>query len=113
MDLNSYISGFVDGEGCFSVSVHSNPFTHRHGGWQICPAFHVYQHSDHRLVLDALHSHFGCGYIRPKGPRSTVLTYAVSALRDLETTIVPFFEEQRLLVKDEDFRIFAVIVRER
>jgi hypothetical protein len=107
----AWIAGFVDGEGCFSVSVHSNAFMRRHGGWQIYPAFHVYQHSSYRHVLDALRSCFDCGYVRSKGPQSSVLTYSVSALRDLEDKIVPFFEVQRLLVKDRDFRSFAEIVR--
>jgi hypothetical protein len=106
----SWIAGFVDGEGCFSVSVHRQPFMHRHRGWQIQSAFHVYQHHDRGDVLDALRTFFGCGTIRPKGPNSSVLTYSVTALRDLRNTIVPFFEEERLLVKGEDFSAFATIV---
>jgi hypothetical protein len=107
----AWIAGFVDGEGCFSVSVHRSAFMHRHRGWQVCPVFHVYQHESYRHVLDALRSHFDCGYIRPKGPRSSVLTYSVSGLRDLEGVIIPFFEVQRLLVKEHDFRSFAQVVR--
>jgi hypothetical protein len=106
-----WIAGFVDGEGCFSVSVHRNSFMHRHGGWQIQSAFHVYKHSDHRDVLELLRSHFGCGYVRPKGSQSSVLTYSVSALRELDEIVVPFFEEHCLLVKDQDFRLFSSIVR--
>jgi hypothetical protein len=107
----AWIAGFVDGEGCFSVSVHRSVFMHRHRGWQICPAFHVYQHESYRHVLEALRSHFDCGYIRSKGPGSSVLTFSVSALPDLEQLIVPFFEVQRLLVKDRDSRFFTQIVR--
>ena len=107
----AWVSGFVDGEGCFSVSVHANRFMHRHGGWQIYPAFHVYQHATHRHVLDALQLHFKCGYVRPKGPRSNVMTYSVSALRDLECKVVPFFEVQPLIVKAADFSAFRTIVR--
>jgi len=106
-----WIAGFVDGEGCFSVSVHRNPFMHRHGGWQIQAAFHVYQHRDHRVVLDELRSFFECGSVRAKGPRSDVLTYSVWALRDLESVIIPFFEKSRLRVKGTDFRAFAAVVR--
>jgi hypothetical protein len=106
-----WIAGFVDGEGCFSVSVHHNKFMHRHKGWQIQAAFHVYQHSDHRDLLESFRSYFGCGYVRPKGPNSDVLTYSVSALRELEGVVVPFFEAHRLLVKDRDFRLFSSIVR--
>jgi|SRR5579872_1896982 len=106
-----WIVGFVDGEGCFSVSVHRNHFMHRHGGWQLQCAFHVYQHRDHRDVLDDLRAYFGCGSIHSKGSQSDVFTYSVWALRDLELVIVPFFEDWRLRVKAGDFSAFATIVR--
>ena len=54
---------------------------------------------------------FGCGRVRSKSPRSSVSTYAVEALRDLEAAIVPFFEEHPLVVKNAGFRAFAAIVR--
>jgi hypothetical protein len=54
---------------------------------------------------------FGCGRVRPKGSRSSVMTLAVEALRDLETAIVPFFEQRPLVVKCDDFSKFAAIVR--
>ena len=107
----AWIVGFVDGEGCFSVSLHRNSMMHRHGGWQIQAAFHVYQHQDSGHVLLALRSYFGCGQIRSKGPNSDVLTFSVTKLVDLETIIVPFFECNKPLVKDRDFRKFAEVVR--
>jgi len=106
----AWIAGFVDGEGCFNVSVHRNSFMHRHRGWQLQPAFQVYQHQDHRWVLEALRAHFKCGYVRAKGPKSSVLAYSVTALRDLTAVTVPFFEQNRLLVKSEDFTAFASVV---
>ena len=107
----NWIAGFVDGEGCFSVSVHRSSMMHRHGGWQLQPVFHVYQHQDHREVLEAMVPTFGCGRVRPKGPRSSVLTFAVESLRDLETAILPFFERHPLVVKGHNFSAFAAIVR--
>ena len=62
-------------------------------------------------MLEELVTFFGCGRIRPKGPKSSVLTFAVDSLRDLEGTIVPFFERHPLVVKAADFRAFAAIVR--
>jgi len=106
-----WIVGFVDGEGCFSVSVHRNAMMHRHGGWQLQPVFHVYQHQDHRSVLEALRRFFACGSVRPKGPQSRVLTYSVERRRDLIEVIVPFFEAYPLVVKRGDFEAFACIVR--
>src|SRR5215831_2295026 len=72
-----WVVGFVDGEGCFSVSVHRNALARRSFGWQLQPAFQVYQHEAKRFVLDELVRFFGCGAVRPKGPKSSVLTYSV------------------------------------
>lgn len=107
----SWIVGFVDGEGCFSVSVHRNPFIRRTPGWQLAAAFQVYQHEDHRSVLEELAGFFGCGVIRSKGPNSRVLTYSVHHLRELDEKVNPFFELHPLRVKDRDFAIFAEIVK--
>jgi hypothetical protein len=65
---------------------------------------HVYQHQDHRAVLEALVPFFGCGSIRSKGPRSNVLTYLVGRRVDLEERIIPFFERNPLVVKGNDFK---------
>ena len=107
----NWICGFVDGEGCFSVSIHRNPLVRRTRGWQLGAVFQVYQHERDRRVLEMIAETFGCGAIRSKGPRSSVLTYCVSSLRDLEETVIPFFETHELLVKREDFERFATIVR--
>ena len=107
-----WVVGFVDGEGCFCVSVHHNPrFARSTGGWQLHPVFQVSQHERCRAVLEELVEFFGCGRIRHKGPRSRVITYAVDSLAALETSIVPFFERHPLVVKESDFRCFARIVQ--
>ena len=108
----SWIVGFVDGEGCFSVAVHANPRNARRtGGWQLTATFQVYQHEREKALLESLQARFGCGRLYHKGPNSSVMTYSVSRLDDLEERVIPFFEQHRLLVKDDDFRIFATIVR--
>ena len=106
-----WVVGFVDGEGCFSVSIHANPNARSTGGWQLQPVFHVYQHVKYRAVLEELVRFFACGRVRPKGPRSSVWTYAVHSRRDQEASILPFFERHPLVIKDADFRCFAAIVR--
>jgi hypothetical protein len=106
-----WVVGFVDGEGCFSVSVHRNPYVRRTRGWQLLPAFQVYQHSAHRAALEELCGFLGVGVIRPRGPDSTVLTFSVSGLRALEESVIPVFERYPLRVKGEDFEAFASIVR--
>ena len=39
-----WVAGFVDGEGCFSISFHRNPFIRATRNWQIQPVFQVSQH---------------------------------------------------------------------
>jgi hypothetical protein len=107
----SWIVGFTDGEGCFSVSLHHNErYAQRSFGWQINPSFHLYQHEGHRDVLDAIRHHFGVGRIAPKGPNSPVLTYTVQRREDVAGIIIPFFERHPLLVKGHDFLIFKAVV---
>src|SRR4029077_8403966 len=77
-----WVVGFVDGEGCFCVSIHAHAGV-RSFGWQVNPVFQVYQHRDARFALDGLVPFFGCGRVRSKGPNSCVLSYAVDRLRDL------------------------------
>ena len=105
-----WVVGFVDGEGCFSVSVHRSVAMRRHRGWQLQPTFHVYQHADHRMVLEELVTVFGCGRIRSKGPGSSVLAYAVEALGDLHDSVLPFFRRFPPRIKRADFEAFADIV---
>jgi hypothetical protein len=107
----SWVVGFVDGEGCFSVSIHRNHNAKSTGGWQLHPVFHVYQHQRYRAVLEELIRFFGCGRVRSKGPNSDVSTFAVDSVRGLHRNIVPFFERHPLVVKKEDFQRFASIVR--
>jgi hypothetical protein len=107
-----YVAGFVDGEGCFSVSVHPHPTVRYGTRWLIAPSFQVSQHRDSVRLLEELRMFFGCGRVATKGPRSTVMTYVVYRRSDLEVAIIPFFERHQLhSEKREDFRKFAKIVR--
>ena len=107
----SWVVGFVDGEGCFSVSVHSNRLARPTEGWHIQPTFQVSQHIDHQSILEALISFFGCGRVRLKGPQSDVAVYSVYSTKQLVERVIPFFEQHSLRVKRDDFEKFARIVR--
>lgn len=107
-----YVAGFVDGEGCFSVSVHPHPTVRYGTRWLIAPSFHVYQHRDNVEILERLRGFFGCGFVRTKGPNSAVMTYSVYRRTDLETAIIPVFERCPLRSrKQEDFLRFREVVR--
>jgi LAGLIDADG endonuclease len=62
-DLPSYISGYVDGEGCFNVSIGPRPTLRV--GWEVRPSVSVSQNGDRSEVLTEIQRYFGCGTIRP------------------------------------------------
>jgi LAGLIDADG endonuclease len=109
--LDSYISGYVDGEGCFAVSVNRNPTCRR--GYQLVPEFHVSQNGDRAQVLQLIRDRFdGCGYIKSNGRKDRALVYVVRRRPHLLEHVIPFFERSPLLSsKHEEFEKFAAIVR--
>ncbi len=107
----SWVVGFVDGEGCFSVSIHHNEHARPTGGWHVQPTFQVSQHRDHRDILEDLVRFFGCGKVRSKGNNSQVDVFVVHSSRQLVERVIPFFELHELRVKRDDFESFAFITR--
>jgi hypothetical protein len=107
--LSAYISGYVDGEGCFTVSI--APRATLLAGWEVRPSLSVSQNGDRAEVLHLVHSHFGCGSIRPDRSDKT-LKWETRRLEDLLERIVPHFEAFPLLSgKRFDFERFARVCR--
>ena len=102
-----WITGFVDGEGCFHVGI--NPHAEMSVGFQILPEFTVVQHQRDVQILHALKEHFGCGVVRRNnGDR---MAYRVRAHEHLRDIICPFFMRHSLKTgKNVDFRKFRSIV---
>ncbi|MDP9284835.1 MAG: LAGLIDADG family homing endonuclease [Actinomycetota bacterium] len=109
--LDSYIAGYVDGEGSFSVSVQRNATCRV--GFQLVPEFHVSQNGDRAQVLRLILDRLGCGSIRPNSKRDRTLVLVVRKREDLLERVIPFFERNPMLSsKQADFEKFAEIVRE-
>ena len=102
-----WIVGFVDGEGCFHVSI--NPHREMATGYQVLPEFTVVQHKQDVKVLHALKDHFGCGVVRVNhGDR---MAYRVRSINHLLERIIPFFMKHPLKSKKNiDFRKFRRIL---
>ena len=102
-----WITGFVDGEGCFHVGIsrHSGMST----GYQVLPEFTVVQHERDVQVLHALKAHFGCGVVRKNhGDR---MAYRVRGRSHLTERIVPFFMKHPLKTKKRlDFLKFRKVL---
>src|SRR6266581_5770165 len=105
--LSAYISGYVDGEGCFTVSI--SPRAKLKARWEVRPSFSVSQNGDRAEVLHALQAYFGCGSIRPDRSDRT-LKWETRRLDDLVGRVIPHFIRYPLLSgKRLDFERFVVI----
>ena len=107
--LSAYISGYVDGEGCFTVSI--SPRAKLLAGWEVRPSLSVSQNGDRAEVLHAIQVHFGCGSIRPDRSDKT-LKWETRRLEDILERVIPHFERYPLLSgKRLDFDCFAAVCR--
>lgn len=108
MNLHAeWITGFVDGEGCFHVGI--NAHAEMTTGYQVLPEFTVVQHERDVQVLHALKDYFGCGVVRVNhGDR---MAFRVRKLKDLLDVIAPFFMKHPLKTKKNvDFRKFRTVL---
>ena len=109
MDINSYVTGFVDGEGCFLVS-----FSKRQKmtlGLEVRPSFSVSQHQRSKDIILFLQRHFKCGGVR-YSRRDQNFKFEVRSIKDLVEIIIPHFERYPLMTdKKEQFERFAQICR--
>ncbi len=93
-----WIVGFVDGEGCFCVSINRNSTSRT--GWQVAPEFVVTQGAKSYSSLLELRNFFGCGNIfvnhRYDNHKEHLFRFCVRSLKDLKEKVVPFFKENQL-----------------
>ncbi len=102
-----WITGFVDGEGCFHVGI--NPHAEMTAGFQVLPEFTVVQHERDVQVLHALKAHFGCGVVRTN--HADRMAYRVRGVKHLLEHIVPFFVKHPLKTrKNIDFLKFRDVL---
>ena len=114
--IEQWAVGFVDGEGCFSISVVRN---------RVCPLGRPAGSSTSsasrraapsRAALEVLIGVFGCGLIienhRTDNHVQPLLRFSVKRRSDLVAKVVPFFEERPLVTaKQLDFEKFAGVLR--
>jgi hypothetical protein len=102
-----WVTGFVDGEGCFHVGI--NAHSDMTAGYQVLPEFTVVQHARDAQLLHALKAFFDCGVVRTNhGDR---LAYRVRSQEHLLERILPFFEKHPLRSKKHvDFLKFRDVL---
>lgn len=111
-----WVTGFVDGEGCFSIGFVQQPSTGRRRGYttgyQIFPKFVVTQGIKSVSALEGIRDFFGVGKIylnrRHDNHKEHLCNYMVLKRDDLFNVILPFFQKHPLRsAKQQDFEKFA------
>ena len=102
-----WISGFVDGEGCFYVGINKMPKMMI--GFQVLPEFRVVQHQRDTKLLEKIQRFFGFGKVtRNHSDRNE---FRVRGLKNLEI-VVEFFKKHPLMsVKKENLDLFAEVLQ--
>ena len=107
-----WVTGFVDGEGCFSIGFVRQPHrTSRRGyrtGYQVSHRFVVTQGVKSVSCLEQLLSFFGVGRIfidrRNENHREDLAQFIVDRRDDLLDVVIPFFSEYPMMSsKQHDF----------
>ena len=106
-----WIVGFVDGEGCFSVSTFKNKTCS--SGYQTLYEFVVTQGEKSRVSLEKIERFFECGHIyvnrRHDNHKENILRYCVRRQDDLKKIIIPFFKKYPLeTAKRQQFHDFCL-----
>jgi hypothetical protein len=109
IDIASYISGYFDGEGCFSVAIGPRPKIRV--GWEVRPSVSVSQNAGRHQVLELVAGYFGCGSIRPD-PGDQTLKWETRRLNDIVGLVLPHFLRYPLISrKQRDVELLATICR--
>ena len=105
--LIGWVVGFVDGEGCFSVSFSRKAtFT---TGIEVRPSFSISQNARSKASVEAFLEYFECGFLRFSKSDGT-WKYETRDLTEILEKVVPFFKKYPLKTsKKQDFELFVEI----
>src|SRR4030042_2516814 len=108
-----YVSGFIDGEGSFSVSINRHKTVKR--GVEIKPEFEIELRDDDRKILERIVATIGCGRIYDCSYERygwhPHVKLKVTSTRDLRDILFPFLDRYPLEAKKADvYKLFKKIV---
>ena len=108
-----YIVGITDGEGCFYVNLgKSNAYK---AGWRVQMHFHLKLQEADKELLEKIHNTLNCGNVyfqkEQRKNHTQCYRYSVSAWRDIESILIPFFKKHKLQTasKSKSFASFCQI----
>ena len=104
-EIGYYITGFVDGEGSFNVSLRQR--ADHSLGWQVVLTFNVSQKESY--ILSQIKKHLGCGRLQKR--KDGLHMYVCSNPIAIQEKIIPFFKHFPFLSqgKKRNFSIFCQI----
>lgn len=97
-----YLTGFVDGEGCFSLSIYKQGKNLT--GWQVKPIFSISLHNKDIKLLEAIQRTLKTGKIYKHGVDS--IQYRVSSLKNLQIITDHFDSYPLITQKRADYLLF-------
>jgi hypothetical protein len=107
-----WFAGFVDGEGCFGLSV-----SHVGGKAYPQPYFKLTVRADERPILEEMRERLGCGRVRVHQPGGTTsnlqLSFLLTSVADCARLVEVLTLHPLRAKKRQDFAIWAEAVREK
>ena len=111
LDVN-WIVGFVDGEGCFHISI--NKLDKMSLGWQVLPEFRVVQNQIDEHVLYKIQRYFGFGKVtlNREDQHGIRKEFRVRGLQNLNK-LIRFFQKYpfHTKTKKQSFEIFSKVIQ--
>ena len=92
-----FVTGFLDGEGCFSISITSHNKTQT--GWGVKNSLTITLHKKDKALLEQIRNYFGVGKIRISGEQ--LLQFRVDSVKDL-LVIIDHLEKYPLITKKRE-----------
>ena len=106
----NWLTGFVDGEGCFYVLV--SPAKGYSTGMRVKLTFYITQHIRDVHLLSQIIEYLGCGRLDKVSTRPNEASFVVTKIGDILGKILPFFQSYPLQgVKKFDYRDFFEIAK--
>lgn len=96
-----FLSGFIDGEGCFRVSLTK---VNRASGWRVQLFFQITLQTKDRALLESVRDFFGVGKIQPSG--KNLIQYRIQTFDELAILINHLENYPLITQKRADYELF-------
>ena len=112
---NEYVVGLTDREGCFYVHIRTSSAYRARAAVQM--HFHLKLQERDRQLLEMVRDRIGCGAVysqkEQRANHCQCYRYTVSAMRDIENMVIPFFTKYPLqsASKKANFDLFCQIAQ--